>query len=50
MSLMPASCHLARCLCKVYLNTEAINFYQSLAFFPIYCGRHDFVQRILIHF
>lgn len=30
MSLMPASCHLARCFCKVHHNTKAINFIMEI--------------------
>lgn len=30
MLLMPVSCHLDRCPCKIYHNTKAINFMMKM--------------------
>lgn len=34
MLLMPASCHLDRCYCKMYHNTKAINFTKKIFEIP----------------
>lgn len=34
MLLMPASCHLDRCCCKMYHNTKAINITKKIFEIP----------------
>lgn len=46
MLLMPASCHLDRCCCKMYHNTKAINFTKTFLKFHLnYCNRIDLLQK-----
>lgn len=46
MLLMPASCHLDRCYCKMYHNTKAINFTKKfLKFHSNYYNRIDLLQK-----
>ena len=52
MLLMPVSCHLARCYCKLYHNTKAINYLTIFVryFIRFTSCRHNLAQSLLIHF